>query len=222
MKHLILLLLFFAALTSQGQGTNKLVTIIDEFDEALLTFKALNQKIDTTLLVDGSIRYLFEFTGSNNPGTKGRFLIQWVPMGVTPVEVIYLDNLANITVNNQLVNTYNPAASWILGNSPGHYGGGTHQFSSALNSTLVTKFTGTKIEWIGEKDRHLGIAAVSIDNGLETLVDQYSATNSKQQILFTSPVLTQGLHTIKLRVTGTKKAESTGVYLVHDAWRVTP
>lgn len=222
MKYITILICFFYSLSSQGQGQNKLVTIIDEFDEALITFKTLNQKIDTSLIVDGSVRYLFEFPGSNTPKTKGRFILQWVPMSDLPVELIYLDNLANLTINSQLVNTYTPASAWSLGNTPGHHAN-TIQFSNVLNSTLVTKFTGKQIQWIGEKDSHLGIAAISIDNGAETLVDQYSATNQKQVALYTSPVLTSGLHTIKLRVTRTRNVLNTkDYYNVHDAFKVTP
>jgi hypothetical protein len=222
MKYIVIIILFFSALALQGQGQNKLVTIIDEFDEALITFKALNQKIDTTLLVDGSVRYLFEFPGSNTPKTKGRFILQWIPISDPPVELIYIDNLANVVINSQLVNIYTPASAWTLGNTTGHYNS-TIQFSNVLNSTLVTKFTGKQIQWIGEKDSHLGIAAISIDNGTETLVDQYSATNQKQVVLYTSPILSLGLHTVKLRVTRTRNVLNTkDYYVVHDAFKVTP
>lgn len=148
-------------------------------------------------------------------------VINFKPKVVVDPTPVFLDNLANLVVNSQLVNTYTTAAQWIAGTPVGHYNN-TVQFSSAVNSTLVTRFTGTKIEWIHEQDKHLGIAAISIDNGPETMVDTYNATNLKQQSKYASPVLMQGLHTVKLRVTGTKNAAATGAYVVHDAWRVTP
>lgn len=208
-KYLIALLLFFAAMIAQGQGQTKMVTIIDEVNVDPLTFK--KNVLDTVLSTTGETVYLFELPGK----VKGHFKIEYIP------DVIYIDNLGNLVVNSQLVNTYTPASAWTLGNVNGHYGN-TIQFSNTVNSTLVTKFTGTQIEWIGERDKHLGIAAVSIDNGPETLVGLYTPTNFKQQGLYNSPVLTRGLHTIKIRVTGTKAAASTGTFVVHDAFKVVP
>lgn len=127
---------------------------------------------------------------------------------------VFLDNLANLVVNSQLVNTYTPASAWSLGNVAGHYGG-TIQFSNVANSTLETKFTGTKIVWIAEKKSTHGSAGVSIDGGLETIIDLKNATELKQQEVYTSPVLTRGLHTIKIRVVGNG-------YVVTDAFKVTP
>ena len=209
MRYIIILLLWFCGTLAFTQGNTKLVTIIDEVNVDPLTFK--KNVLDTILSTTGETVYLFELPGK----VKGHFKIEYIP------DVVYIDNLANITVNNQLVNTYTPASAWTLGNVAGHYGN-TIQFSNTVNSTLVTKFTGTQIEWIGERDKHLGIAAVSIDNGPETLVGLYTPTNFKQQGLYNSPVLTQGIHTIKIRVTGTKASASTGTFVVHDAWKVVP
>lgn len=208
MKKYLLLFLLIPAMCF-GQGQTKMVTIIDEVNVDPLTFK--KNVLDTMLSTTGEIVYLFELPGK----VKGHFKIEYIP------DVIYIDNLANLTVNSQLVNTYTPASAWTLGNVQGHFGN-TIQFSNTVNSTLVTKFTGTQIEWIGERDKHLGIAGVSIDNGTETLVNLYSTVNAKQQGLYNSPVLTQGLHTIKIRITGTKVAASTGMFVVHDAFKVTP
>jgi hypothetical protein len=219
MKNILTICFLLIAGMATGQGNTKLVTIIDEVNVDPLTFK--KNVLDTILSTTGETVYLFELPGK----VKGHFKIEYIP------DVIYIDNLANLVINSQLVNTYTPASAWTLGNVAGHYGN-TIQFSNVANSTLVTKFTGTQIEWIGERDKHLGIAAVSIDNGPETLVGLYTPTNFKQQGLYNSPVLTQGLHTIKIRVTGTKVAQvgstqvgsaaSTGTFVVHDAFKVTP
>jgi len=52
-------------------------------------------------------------------------------------------------------------------------------------------------------DTHHGLAAFSIDNGTETTVSEYSASRAYQVLIYTSPVLSSGPHTLELRVTGT-------------------
>lgn len=216
MKYLILLMLFFTALLSQGQSPDIYKLVYDSME---LTTGGPNVTKTTDLVKGEDYKVILLEVPKGHDGYD--VVISFKPKVTVDPTPVYLDNVANLVVNSQLVNTYTTAAQWIAGTPAGHYNN-TVQFSSAVNSTLVTRFTGTKIEWIHEQDKHLGIAAISIDNGPETLVDTYSATNKKQQTLYTSPVLTRGLHTIKLRVTGTKNTAATGVYLVHDAWKVTP
>lgn len=215
-KYLILVLLFFYALIAQSQAPDIYKLVYDSMElvtGGVSATKTISIKKDQDYKV-----ILLEVPKGHNGYDV---IISFKPKAVVDPTPVYLDNIANLTVNSQLVNTYTTAAQWIAGTPTGHYNN-TIQFSSAVNSTLVTKFTGTKIEWIHEMDKHLGIAAISIDNGPETMVDTYNATPLKQQTKYTSPVLTRGLHTIKLRVTGTKNAAATGVYIVHDAFKVTP
>lgn len=53
-----------------------------------------------------------------------------------------------------------------------------------------------------------GIAALSIDGGPEQRVDYYSSIRVGEQLLYLSPALTPGPHTLKLRVTGDKNPAS--------------
>lgn len=216
-KYLIALLFFFYALASQGQAPCP-PRLVSEDSLSLVTGGPSVTK-NVSIIKGSDYKLILLEVPSGHEGYD--VIISFKPKVTVDPTPVYLDNLANLTVNSQLVNTYTTAAQWIAGTPAGHYGN-TVQFSSATNSTLVTKFTGTQIQWIHEQDKHLGIAAISIDNGPETLVDVYNTTNLKQQSKYTSPVLTRGLHTIKLRVTGTKNPAATGVYVVHDAWKVTP
>lgn len=95
-------------------------------------------------------------------------------------------------------------------------------YSNVTGATITMQFWGFRIDWISEKYVSHGIIGVSIDGGAETLVDQYlsAASPLTQQVLFASPILTQGLHTIRLRVTGTKNAASSNTYVVHDYFKV--
>ena len=97
-------------------------------------------------------------------------------------------------------NLYNNSVSWD--NSTDDY------------ATLT--FTGRQILLYGLTDPNHGIAGVSIDGGVETNVDFYSATRTGDVLLWTSPFLADGQHTLKVRVTGTKNASSGGTWLALD------
>ena len=96
----------------------------------------------------------------------------------------------------------------------------TLTYSATTNDSVTLRFNGTKVEWFNETAPHLGIAAVSIDGGAETNVDLYAASGSQQNLVWTSPTLTQEEHKIKIRVTGTKNASSSGVYITHDYFKI--
>jgi hypothetical protein len=95
-----------------------------------------------------------------------------------------------------------------------------------LNSTGGTyyqfRFNGTRIAAYATKGPSMGIGAYSIDGGPETLVDHYYAFRQDQQLLFTSPVLSSGLHTLKVRVTHTKNAAANSYWVNADKVVVTP
>jgi|SRR5688572_30742591 len=211
MKNIITICLLLIAGMAMGQAPTVIYKLVSEDSMHLVTG---GPSITKTVSIEKGNDYkltLLEIpTGHNGYDVVINFK-QKVVVDPTPV---YLDNLANFTVNNQLVNTYTPASAWTLGNVQGHYGN-TIQFSNIANSTLETKFTGTKIEWIAEKKSTHGSAGVSIDGGTETIVNLKNATELKQQVVYTSPVLTRGLHTIKIRVVGNG-------YVVTDAFKVTP
>jgi mannan endo-1,4-beta-mannosidase len=57
---------------------------------------------------------------------------------------------------------------------------------------------------------------VSIDGGAETKVDFYAATRAGDTLMYSSPILAQGSHTFKLRVTSSKNASSSGTTITVD------
>jgi hypothetical protein len=97
----------------------------------------------------------------------------------------------------------------------------TISYTFAVNATVVVSFTGKKVELYSEKRVNHGIAAVSIDNGPEVMIDQYAndQTNNTQKLFEQS--LTPGNHTIKLRMTGTKNPAASEANIMFDYIRVT-
>jgi hypothetical protein len=65
-----------------------------------------------------------------------------------------------------------------------------------------------------------GIFAVAIDGGGETLVDLYSSSRSDRTLVYTSPVLSAGNHTLRVRVTGNRNGSASGAAIVADLVKV--
>jgi hypothetical protein len=86
-------------------------------------------------------------------------------------------------------------------------------------------FTGTSVSWVGLKCNVCGIAAVSVDGGTETLVDTAGpaapgSPGLASEPLFTASGLAPGSHTVTIRVTGTRSANSTDNHIVVDRFNV--
>jgi O-glycosyl hydrolase len=117
-------------------------------------------------------------------------------------------------------NQFNYTGTWSYGSQTGAYLSDNH-WSSAVNNAYQVAFTGTKAQLYAAKANNHGILAVSIDGGTEVMVDLYSSTRADQVLVWTSPTLTSGSHTIKVRVTGTKNASSSGTAIVGDRIDIT-
>lgn len=97
---------------------------------------------------------------------------------------------------------------WNVGAGAQKYRGDDH-YASGADAYALVRFKGTQIDLFGTTAAHHGIAAVSIDDGEEELVDLYSTSTADQALLWSSPALALGEHTLKVRVTGTKNISST-------------
>ncbi len=62
-------------------------------------------------------------------------------------------------------------------------------------------FSGTQIKLFGTKDVHHGIATVSIDGGSEVDVDFYASSRGDNTLVWISPTLSNGSHTVKFHLT---------------------
>lgn len=111
--------------------------------------------------------------------------------------------------------TYDKATNWPSGSQSGAYLG-DNRWSNVPSAWYQMPFSGTEVRLFGARAPWHGVAAVSIDDGPETMVDTYAASRADGVLLWSSPLLTAGAHTLKVRVTGQKNASSTGTYVVAD------
>ncbi|MBA8792635.1 hypothetical protein FHX74_000229 [Friedmanniella endophytica] len=106
------------------------------------------------------------------------------------------------------------SGGWRVGHTAGEYRGDDH-YSYTMDATATVRFTGTGVRWWYTEQRDHGIAAVSIDGGPETLVNQQTASGTVLAA-WTSPVLSRGPHVLRVRVTGTKSNGSTSSVVTLD------
>jgi mannan endo-1,4-beta-mannosidase len=96
----------------------------------------------------------------------------------------------------------------------------SNSWSLEANATLRFSFLGNQVQYLGVKDAHHGIVAVSFDGGAETLIDLYAPSRQGNVVVWSSPVVAMGTHTVTLRVTGQKNPLSVGIVGTLDAFRV--
>lgn len=135
---------------------------------------------------------------------------------------------AGVTRYEQTDPSVTYTGTWTNSSLPGHSGGSV-LYSSQVNATATFSFTGTGVVWIAAKWYNRGIAAVSLDGGPEQMVDLYApgipgdtSTVSFQQQVYSASGLSNGPHTLTIRVTGNRNPAASSPYLITvDAFDVT-
>jgi hypothetical protein len=119
------------------------------------------------------------------------------------------------TANNQLNYV---GANWIHENYTG-FGSlynATRAYTNTTGESVTMKFLGTQFKYYAMKGQRHGIAGVKIDSGSEVMVDLYNPSYIGDQLVYTSPLLSFGTHTVTIRETGTHNALSAGYTLTVD------
>ena len=134
---------------------------------------------------------------------------------------------ASVTVSNGTtrIEQDDPAVTytgiWVTASDP-TVSGGTAIESNQANATATLKFTGTRVSWIGYRCAcAAGIAEVSVDGSPYVEEDTYSAVTEPQAVVYTSPSLQRGTHTLQIEVTGSYDRAGNSAYVVVDAFDVT-
>lgn len=146
-------------------------------------------------------------------GTKNPASYDWY-IGVDAFDVVNGAGVSRVQEQNLTL-----TGTW--GNySNGGTSAGSQNYSKTGGSTASYTFTGTGIDWIIAKNNNYGIAKVYIDGVLDQNVDLYNSTLVWQQVVYSKRGLTSGTHTIKIEVTGTKRAASYDYYVGIDAFNI--
>ena len=99
---------------------------------------------------------------------------------------------------------------------------GSTSWSDKVDETVTVVFVGSQVRLFGVLDAHHGIMGVSIDGEPETEADFYGPESAYNSLVYTSPKLCPGRHTVVGRVTGKKNPMSIGVFVSIDRAQVIP
>jgi len=94
-------------------------------------------------------------------------------------------------------------------------------YSDTPGAAFRITFTGRAITYVFTQAANRGIAEVTIDGGSKTRINQYSGTTNWQASQRFNG-LKPGVHTLKVRVSGEKDAQSKGLFVDLDAFQIDP
>ena len=124
----------------------------------------------------------------------------------------FVDDAVQGTGTNQ----HHYVGSWRHNTTSPTFYNSTLSYSNQTDAYVELTFIGNRVLWYTEKKNTHGIAAVSIDGGVESFIDLFSVYPEQRVMVYSSPTLTPGTHTFKIRATSTKNPASTGFYAIHD------
>ncbi|MFC1435644.1 hypothetical protein ACEZDB_33900 [Streptacidiphilus sp. N1-3] len=172
------------------------------------------------VLANGAHTLTVTATGNHNPSSSGNTVAldsADVLQTQSTSTTVAVDGNATGSGNDQ----FSYSAGWGLANGIADMYDGTANWSQTTGSTATFDFTGTRIALHAVRDVDQEMIAVSVDGGAETVVDDYAATRNASGVVWTSPVLANGAHTLRVRVTGNHNPSSSGYNVAIDSVDVT-
>lgn len=100
------------------------------------------------------------------------------------------------------------SGAWALNHWPAYDYLGDEHYSSFAGSTATLNFTGTQVQLYSTLAYDLGYVEIILDNVPIGFVDVYAPVRTPSKIIYTSPVLSAGPHSIAMTVTAQKDALS--------------
>ncbi|WP_432843026.1 hypothetical protein [Dactylosporangium sp. CA-092794] len=98
---------------------------------------------------------------------------------------------------------------------------GTANWSFVAGATATFRFTGTQAALHAVRDVDQGRMTVAVDGGAASTVDNYAPARNASGVVWTSPVLANGPHTLTIVNTGQRNPASTGTNIALDRADVT-
>ncbi len=98
--------------------------------------------------------------------------------------------------------------------------GGTYRVSKTAGDKVTYKFTGPSLQWVTAKGSNMGKAQILIDGLSKGTFDLYSPTDQWLVVPKTWTVSANKVHTLIVKVLGTKNTQSKGTNVAVDAFFV--
>ncbi|GAA2015415.1 RICIN domain-containing protein [Catenulispora yoronensis] len=156
-------------------------------------------------------------TGNRNGASSGTN-IAIDRADVTPSAAqIVVDGNTTGTNNNQ----FSYGANWGLTTGVPDMYQGTANWSHTAGATGTFRFTGTRVALHAVRDVDQAVMTVAVDGGTPTSVDNYAPARNASGVVWTSPTLAAGAHTITIVNTGNRNSASSGINIAIDRADVT-
>jgi hypothetical protein len=201
----------FASVPWIESGGNVNVTLQRIPDQADLSAPSTVTE-ESVPVVNGSISLPVTFQAANDA-----FFLTLSPTNTgglqppTPTTTV-VDGNTTGTANDE----FSYGANWGVTTGVSDMYDGTANWSHTAGATATFTFSGDQVALHAVKDVDQGIMSVSIDGGTPVNVDNYSSTRNASGIVWTSPMLTTGTHTLTIVNTGQKNSASSGINIAID------
>ncbi|MCO6003487.1 hypothetical protein NE236_00660 [Actinoallomurus purpureus] len=119
-------------------------------------------------------------------------------------------------------NQFQYGANWGLTTGVPDMYAGTANWSYVGGATATFRFTGSRVALHAVRDVDQGIMSVAIDGGTAQSVDDYAPARNASGVVWTSPALTSGTHTLTITNTGGRNGSSSGDNIAIDRADVEP
>ena len=93
---------------------------------------------------------------------------------------------------------------------------GSDSYCSMPGDTATLRFFGTRVRFYGVRAENHGMSEISVDGGPTSSVDEYAPHRIPGSMLFESPVLPRGEHTMTLKVNGQTNPQSKYYWVTVD------
>jgi hypothetical protein len=181
-------------------------------ESAALTGASATAQVNVSVAGASELRLVVTDGGNGNGGDHA----DWADAHLIcpPLAAASVTSVNDNTLGSA-ANQFEYVGAWSYGSQSGAYQSDNH-WSNASGAYYQVDFSGSQVDlYMGKAPSH-GIAAVSIDGGPETMVDLYAAARADQSLVYTSPTLAAGAHTLKVRVTATRNPSSGGTFVIAD------
>jgi hypothetical protein len=113
-------------------------------------------------------------------------------------------------------NQFQYSANWgVTTGVPDMYAG-TANWTFTGGASATFRFSGSQVALHAVRDVDQGIMSISVDGGTAQAVDDYASSRNASGVVWTSPVLSAGAHTLTITNTGQRNGSSSGNNIAID------
>lgn len=97
---------------------------------------------------------------------------------------------------------------------------GSTRWTTTAGDRMVVTFVGDRIKWYARAGSNRGVAKVTLDRGMPVIVDSYTSAPQENRVVWTSPKLPWGVHTVAIEALGVHSSASTGNHVSVEAFEI--